>query len=305
MTEIILKAENITKKYGQQKALDSVSIEIRRGMIYGLIGENGAGKSTLMRIIMGLTAKNSGELEIFGLKDKNEIHLARRRLGQSIETPALYPELTAKQNLQVQASVGGITDANISELLLLMNLHDSGTKKTKNFSLGMRQRLAIAVALVTNPEFLILDEPTNGLDPLGIIEMRQIILRLVNEKGITVLISSHLLDELSQLATDYGILHHGKLIKEISHSELSQETRHRLEFEVDRVDLAIIVLDRMNFRDYEVINEHTIFLYEGIDQSSKLNQNLVEAGISVYKLIINNQKLEEYFFQLIGRQNHA
>ncbi|HAX1488458.1 TPA: ATP-binding cassette domain-containing protein, partial [Enterococcus faecium] len=209
--ETVLKATGITKKYGAAKALDKVSIEIKRGMIYGLIGENGAGKSTFMRTIMGLISIDEGSIELFGTTD---LQAARRRMGQSIETPALYPELTARDNLRIQAANGGVSDREIEDLLKMMRLENTGKKKAKNFSLGMRQRLAIANALITNPEFLILDEPTNGMDPAGMAEMREIIQRLVKERGITVLLSSHLLDELSQIATHYGILHEGHLIKE-------------------------------------------------------------------------------------------
>ena len=200
-------------------------------MIYGLIGENGAGKSTFMRTIMGLISIDEGSIELFGTTD---LQAARRRMGQSIETPALYPELTARDNLRIQAANGGVSDREIEDLLKMMRLENTGKKKAKNFSLGMRQRLAIANALITNPEFLILDEPTNGMDPAGMAEMREIIQRLVKERGITVLLSSHLLDELSQIATHYGILHEGHLIKELSKEELAQESRQFIKLTLRR-----------------------------------------------------------------------
>ena len=268
----------ITKKYGAAKALDKVSIEIKRGMIYGLIGENGAGKSTFMRTIMGLISIDEGSIELFGTTD---LQAARRRMGQSIETPALYPELTARDNLRIQAANGGVSDREIEDLLKMMRLENTGKKKAKNFSLGMRQRLAIANALITNPEFLILDEPTNGMDPAGMAEMREIIQRLVKERGITVLLSSHLLDELSQIATHYGILHEGHLIKELSKEELAQESRQFIKIDTSATEQAVTVLDSLGYRDYFVQSSRVIQLFEGIDQVAAINQALVEAKVPV------------------------
>ncbi|HEL7534772.1 TPA: ATP-binding cassette domain-containing protein [Enterococcus faecium] len=295
--ETVLKATGITKKYGAAKALDKVSIEIKRGMIYGLIGENGAGKSTFMRTIMGLISIDEGSIELFGTTD---LQAARRRMGQSIETPALYPELTARDNLRIQAANGGVSDREIEDLLKMMRLENTGKKKAKNFSLGMRQRLAIANALITNPEFLILDEPTNGMDPAGMAEMREIIQRLVKERGITVLLSSHLLDELSQIATHYGILHEGHLIKELSKEELAQESRQFIKIDTSATEQAVTVLDSLGYRDYFVQSSRVIQLFEGIDQVAAINQALVEAKVPVDGIHLVGQKLEDYFLQLTG-----
>ncbi len=305
LSETILKATNVSKIYGKHKALDKVTIEIKRGMIYGLIGENGAGKSTFMRTVMGLISINEGDIELFGESGAKGLQHARRKMGQSIETPALYPELTARDNLRVQAANGGVSEREIDELLRLMSLEHTGKKKVKNFSLGMRQRLAIASTLITNPEFLILDEPTNGLDPSGIVEMREIIHRLVTERGITVLLSSHLLDELSQIATHYGILHDGKLIKELSKEELANETRQYIEMETTEVQKAIVVLDELGIRDYEVINGNEINIYERLDDVATINRSLVFAEVSVSRIGTTRQKLEDYFLQLTGGINHA
>ncbi|RIU91419.1 ATP-binding cassette domain-containing protein [Oceanobacillus picturae] len=305
MSETIFKATNITKIYGENKALDKVSIEIKRGMIYGLIGKNGAGKSTFMRTVMGLIKVNEGDIELFGKTDKKGLQLARRKMGQSIETPALYPELTAQENLKVQAANGGVSEREIDDLLLLMNLENTGKKKAKNFSLGMRQRLAIASTLITNPEFLILDEPTNGLDPSGIVNMREIIQRLVTERGITVLLSSHLLDELSQVATHYGILHDGKLISELSKEELANRTRQYIELETMDVQSAVIVLDELGIRDYEVISGTGINIYEHLDDVAKINRSLVLANVDISRIGTTRQKLEEYFLQLTGGTPNA
>ena len=304
LTETILKATNITKKYGKHKALDKVTIEIKRGMIYGLIGENGAGKSTFMRTIMGLITIDEGNIELFGESGAKGLQHARRKMGQSIETPALYPELTARDNLRVQAANGGVSEREIDDLLRLMSLEHTGKKKAKNFSLGMRQRLAIASTLITNPEFLILDEPTNGLDPSGIVEMREIIHRLVTERGITVLLSSHLLDELSQIATHYGILHDGKLIKELSKEELANETRQYIELETTEVQKAIVVLDELRITDYEVINGTEINIFDRLDDVAAINRSLVLADVNVSRIGTTRQKLEDYFLQLTGGNNH-
>ena len=300
--ETVLKATGITKKYGAAKALDKVSIEIKRGMIYGLIGENGAGKSTFMRTIMCLISIDEGSIELFGTTD---LQAARRRMGQSIETPALYPELTARDNLRIQAANGGVSDREIEDLLKMMRLENTGKKKAKNFSLGMRQRLAIANALITNPEFLILDEPTNGMDPAGMAEMREIIQRLVKERGITVLLSSHLLDELSQIATHYGILHEGHLIKELSKEELAQESRQFIKIDTSATEQAVTVLDSLGYRDYFVQSSRVIQLFEGIDQVAAINQALVEEKVPVDGIHLVGQKLEDYFLQLTGGNPHV
>jgi ABC-2 type transport system ATP-binding protein len=305
MNESILKASKVTKMYGKHAALENVSLEIKRGMIYGLIGENGAGKSTFMRVVMGLISSTSGEIELFGESGAAELQKARRRMGQSIETPALYPDLTARENLRVQAANGGVGESEIEDLLELMNLQDTGKKKVKNFSLGMRQRLAIAVTLITHPEFLILDEPTNGLDPAGIVEMREIIQRLVSERGITVLLSSHLLDELSQVATHYGILHNGKLIREFSREELESETRRYIDVEVDQPDKAIVVLEKLGINDYEVTTSSRIRVYQALNRAAELNKALIMENIAVSHLAIANQKLEDYFLQLTGGAQHV
>lgn len=305
MNESILKASKVTKIYGKHAALENVSLEIKRGMIYGLIGENGAGKSTFIRVVMGLISSTSGEIELFGKSGATELQKARRRMGQSIETPALYPDLTARENLRVQAANGGVGESEIENLLELMNLQDTGKKKTKNFSLGMRQRLAIAVTLITNPEFLILDEPTNGLDPAGIVEMREIIQRLVSERGITVMLSSHLLDELSQVATHYGILHNGKLIQEFSREELENKTRRYIDLAVDQPEKAIVVFEKIGIKDYEVTANSHIRIYQALERAAEINRALILDNVSVSHLAIANQKLEDYFLQLTGGTQHV
>ncbi|MFD1206298.1 ATP-binding cassette domain-containing protein [Sporosarcina contaminans] len=254
---------------------------------------------------MGLIMIDGGAIELFGETGMKGLQHARRKIGQSIETPALYPELNARQNLRVQAANGGVGEWEIDELLRLMNLSHTGKKKVKNFSLGMRQRLAIASTLITNPELLILDEPTNGLDPSGIVEMREIIQRLVTERGITVLLSSHLLDELSQIATHYGILHDGKIINELSREELARETRQFIELETTEAEQAVVILDRLGIQDYEVITGTEINIYERLDDVALINRNLVLSDVNVLRIGTSRQKLEDYFLQLTGGNPHA
>jgi len=297
MAETILKIQDAVKTYGQRTVIKHVSLEIKRGMVYGLIGENGAGKSTIMRLIMGLTHADSGQIALFGQHDQAGLQAGRRKIGQSIETPALYPELTAQQNMAVQAANAGVGEQEIPQLLAQMSLADTGKKKVKNFSLGMRQRLAIAQTLISHPELLILDEPINGLDPAGIIEIREIIQRLATEKGITVLIASHILGELSQVATDYGILHQGELIQELSQAELAQQSRRYIDLEVDDAKRAVVVLDQAKIDDYTVLNEHQLHIFATVSVP-ELNRQLVTAGVAVSRIGMTKQKLEDYFMTL-------
>ncbi len=220
--DYILTAESLWKSYKGFHALSGLNMHLPKGAIYGLVGRNGAGKTTLIRLICGLQAPTSGSYTIFGLDSASkEIHKARRRMGAVVETPSIYLDLSAEDNIKEQYRVLGVpSDEGVGELLELVGLADTGKKKARNFSLGMRQRLGIAIALAGDPDFLVLDEPVNGLDPQGIIEMRRLILKLNREKGITVLISSHILDELSRLATHYGFVDKGKMVREITAGEL-------------------------------------------------------------------------------------
>ena len=224
--DYVLQTNKLTKKYGKFYALNELNMNVPKGSIYGFIGQNGAGKSTLIRLICGLQEPSKGTYSIYGVKNRRkDLVKARRRMGAVVETPAIYLDMTAEDNLKQQCLVLGLPSFNsIPEILELVGLSNTGKKKAKNFSLGMKQRLGIAVALMGNPDFLVLDEPTNGLDPYGIIEMRELILKLNREYKITVLISSHILDELSRFATHYGFIHHGCMVKEISAAELENES---------------------------------------------------------------------------------
>ena len=224
MSEAILKISGITKKYRGKAAVDNINMTIYKGDIYGLIGRNGAGKTTLMRMITSLTSADSGKIELFGETSSAGLMKARRRMGCVIETPALYPNLTAFQNLEYFRILRRIDDkSTVRKVLKTVALEDTGKKKFRDFSLGMKQRLGLALALLNNPDFIILDEPNNGLDPMGIVEMRETIIKLCNEQGITIMISSHILSELSMTATRYGIINDGRLIKEMTHDELKAQ----------------------------------------------------------------------------------
>lgn len=216
--EYVLEVNAITKRYRNFTALNGLTMRIPKGSIYGFVGRNGAGKTTLIRLICGLQEPTDGSYTLYGVKNtESNIIRSRRRMGAVVESPAIYPDMTAKQNIRQQYRVLGLpSDDGVDKLLHLVGLGDTGKKKAKNFSLGMRQRLGIAVALAGNPDFLVLDEPTGGLDPQGIIEMRELILKLNHEHGITVLISSHILDELSRLATHFGFIDGGRMVKKIS-----------------------------------------------------------------------------------------
>lgn len=229
MMNTILKTRGLTKTYGTLKALDNVTMNVPKGSIYGFVGKNGSGKTTLMRIVAGLVFPSGGEFGLYGQARKADILAARKRMGAVIETPAIFPNMTARDNLKVQCHVIGCDDSRIDGVLKTVNLCDTGGKKARNFSLGMKQRLGIAMTLIGEPDFLMLDEPTNGLDPEGIIEIRELLLRLNKERGVTILISSHILSELSKLATHYGFIDRGHLLKEMEAKELDYHQDGNLE----------------------------------------------------------------------------
>ena len=241
--DAVLKTTELTKMFSRKKAVNSVSMTVNRGDIYGFIGKNGAGKTTLIRMAVGLASPTSGTIELFGSKNLTQM---RKKIGTVIEYPAVIPHMTARQNLETQCRLQGVKDPKeIDRILEIVGLSDTGKKKAKNFSLGMKQRLAIAIALIGEPEFLFLDEPTNGLDPAGIKEIRELIQRLNHERGITVLISSHILGELSKLATRYGIIDRGMMIDEFTAEELEARCQSSLIIQVDQVEKACSVLENV------------------------------------------------------------
>lgn len=299
MKSFVLQTYNISKRYGKDLALDNVNLQIEKGQVYGLIGLNGSGKSTFMRIVCGLISATNGSIELFGRSGDQALQNERIKIGQSIETPALYPDLTAMQNLDIQRILVGISDkSTVRKTLETVGLEDTGKKLVKNFSLGMKQRLALAISLISNPEFLILDEPTNGLDPVGIIETRDIIRRLAIEKGLTILVSSHLLDELSQIATHYGIIHNGRLIKQLSAEELTNETKRYVKIVVNNAPNAgHFLTNTFNVR-CETVSQNEMIIVDQPDRIAEYNKALIGAGYLVEHLTKNDYKLEEYFITI-------
>jgi ABC-2 type transport system ATP-binding protein len=227
--ETVLQTQGLSKTYGAIKALDDVTMCVPKGSIYGFVGKNGSGKTTLMRIVAGLVLPNGGGFSLYGQKDDADVRAARRRMAAAIETPAIFPNMTARDNLKSQCLLKGLDYSLIDSILETVKLSDTGAKTAKNFSLGMKQRLGIAMSLIGKPDFLMLDEPTNGLDPEGIVEIRKLLIELNRERGVTVLISSHILSELSKLATHYGFIDCGRLLKEIRAEELTDVADGNLE----------------------------------------------------------------------------
>jgi len=304
MEEIVLKTYNISKKYGNQVSNDKISITIKKGEIYGLIGKNGAGKTTLFRIITGLSHKSSGNLEMFGKSEEKDLNTARTMIGSLIESPAFYKNMTARENLEVSRLVRNIAGKEcIDEVLELVGLSDTNKKKVKNFSLGMRQRLGIANALLGNPKLLILDEPINGLDPMGIVEIRELLKKI--NKDVTILISSHILGELSELATNYGIINNGRLVEEISVKELKEKCRQYIEVIVDNPAKASTILEKeLLITDYEVLENNRIKIFSNLDSSGLINGTLSKNKVVVQKINLKGENLEEYFINKVGGINN-
>lgn len=280
---------------------------IRKGDIYGFIGKNGAGKTTLIRLITGLIHKTNGEIELFGGSSESELNAARAMVGSLIETPAFYGNMTARENLEVSRLVRNIAGKScIDEVLKLVGLEDTGKKKVKNFSLGMRQRLGIANALIGNPRILILDEPINGLDPMGIVEIRELLKKVNREKDVTILISSHILGELSELATCYGIISNGKLIEEVSAEALNEKCRQYIELKVDDTARTVTLLEKdLQITNYEVLENKLIKIFDHLDEVGKINSVISRGGIIVEKIGVTGENLEEYFVSRVGGAENA
>lgn len=295
----------LSKHYRHTKALDQLSMQVPRGAIYGFVGRNGSGKTTLIRLLCGLQAPSGGSFRLYDAENTSPgIHLARRRLGAVIETPSFYHHLSAADNLCQQYRILGLPSfADIPDLLRLVGLSDTGRKEARNFSLGMKQRLGIAMALAGHPDFLVLDEPTNGLDPQGIIEIRELILRLNREEGITVLISSHILDELSRLATHYGIIDGGRMVKELSAAELDANCRKALRVRVSDIRALTRVLEARGV-DYAVLDDHSADIYAE-HSVSDLVHALDAENCALLSAETRDESLESYFISLVGGERHA
>ena len=303
--DYVLTTENLGKRYGHFKALQGLSMHVPRGSIYGFVGRNGAGKTTLLRLICGLQKPTEGSFSLYGIpgSDKNIVQ-ARHRMGAVVEKPAIYLDLTAEENLKQQYRVLGLPAFDsIPQLVKLVGLENTGRKRAKNFSLGMKQRLGIAMALAGNPDFLVLDEPTNGLDPQGIIEMRELILKLNWEQGITVLISSHILDELSRLATHYGIIEKGRMVKEMSAAELDAACRKCTRIEVTNMTALPQVLDAMGV-DYRVLSETQADIFAKVP-ITQLVLALAKEDCEVLAIAEKDETLESFFISLTGGGSHG
>ncbi len=302
MKDYVLKTNNITKRFRSFTALENVSIELEAGKIYGLIGQNGAGKTTLMRIIAGLSFPTSGKLELFGHKGEKELQSELRRIGSLIEYPSLNGNMTAKENIKLHRIMKGIPDAKIDEELLeLVGLKDTGKKKAKDFSLGMRQRLGIAIALLGNPELLILDEPVNGLDPLGVVEIRTLIKKMCEERQMTILISSHNLPELYQTATDYIIIDQGYVKKILTLEELDECCKHHISIICSKPEQLLQVLEmKLHTVNFKVMPDRSVKLYDYLDDMEPVIKTLFENGIFPTKFVAQGDTLENYFLSVIG-----
>lgn len=301
----VLQTNNLTKKYKSFQALNGLTMNVPKGSIYGFVGKNGAGKTTLIRLICGLQEPTAGDFTLYGAKNgSKDIIRARRRMGAVVETPSIYMDMTAEENLKQQYLILGLpTYDGIPELLKLVDLENAGKKKAKNFSLGMKQRLGIAIALAGDPDLLVLDEPVNGLDPQGIVEIRELILKLNREKQITVLISSHILDELSRLATHYGIIDSGRMVKELSAEELDAVCRKCVRVEVSDINVLARVLDSMKM-EYKIVSETTVDIFAKVNVT-QLAVALVKENCEVLSMQEKDESLESYYISLVGGGSNA
>lgn len=300
--EIVLKVDGLTKKFKKFKAVSNASFELEKGKIYGFIGQNGAGKTTIIRMLAGVSIPTEGTIELFGKSDKTGLSEGRNKIGTIVESPSLYTKMTAKDNLEIQKTLYRIKNDKLAdELLELVGLSGWGNKKVKDFSLGMRQRLAIAMALVNDPKILILDEPINGLDPMGIVEIRNLLLKLNKEKEITILISSHILSELYQLATDYIIINKGVIVDKLSLKELDVKCRKAVVLEVEDIEKAKKVVDEiLKSKDYEIIGNSLIKIYDYVNDVRTVAKAMMDNQCLVLYLNVAGKGLEEYFMETIG-----
>lgn len=300
----ILETRDLCKSYGNIKVLNNLNMKVPKGSIYGFVGKNGAGKTTLIRLICGLQYQNSGEILINGVRNTDsKINDVRKKFGAIVETPALHLNMTARDNIKLQLDILGCDYHKVDELLDFVGLSDTGNKHAVNFSLGMRQRLAIAIALCGEPEFLVLDEPVNGLDPQGILDIRELIYKINNEKNITILISSHILDELAKVATYYGFISNGKIIAEMSSGELNNLAKKSMTLTVNKNDGMEDVMEIFE-NEYTLVDDNKVIVYGNIDVTS-LILAMHEHNINVSCVTSKEESLEEYFFELLGGVDNA
>lgn len=305
MSEILIDIKNLEKQYMKQKAVKDASFQIKKGMICGLIGPNGAGKTTIMKILGGLALPTGGSISIFDETTENGLAKARSRMSFMIETPYAKEKMTARENLEIQRIQKGIPDKKrIDEVLEIVNLTDTGKKPVKNFSLGMRQRLGIANALLTKPEIMVLDEPVNGLDPEGIVEIRELLLKLNREDHITIIISSHILSELSLLCTDYIFINKGEILQTVSAPELKKICKEYYRIDTDNNNLAAAVLqNKLELTQFDVDKDGSIRLYENLENIRDISKALFENGVIPTTLAMNEANLEQYYMNMVGEEN--
>lgn len=298
--EYLLTTNHLTKQYGRHKAVNAVNIHVRQGDIYGLIGRNGAGKTTILKMISGLAAPTSGDFSLFGESGKHTVSYMSR-IGTLIETPGIYPNMSVAENLKLKCLAMGVRKKGVTdELLKTVGLADTGKKKVKHFSLGMKQRLGIALALVGDPDLLILDEPINGLDPQGIVEIREMLFKLNQERNITLIISSHILEELAKISTRYGIIHDGVLLQELTREELLEKCSERIELVTSDTRRACTVLEDMGINHYKVADTSTIHIFERFHDSGEITMKLAENNVKTLGISVKNEALEDYYLNLTG-----
>ena len=300
LMEYILTTENLTKAYGKHKAADQINIHIKKGEVYGLIGRNGAGKTTILKMICGLSTPTSGSFTFMG-NSGTKLGKCMKDIGALIETPGLFPKMSAFQNVKLKCLSLGIKDNKyVDSLLEQVGLSNVGKKPTQSFSLGMKQRLGIALALVGDPKFIVLDEPINGLDPQGIAEMRQIIHRLSKEKGLTIIVSSHILEELVKVADSFAIINDGKLLEEFSAEELARRCSSYIILKTSRSEKTQQILSDMEISGVEVLDDKNVKITSSIDDTSKVIEKLVNSDVAVYELAFKQMTLEEYYLKSTG-----
>lgn len=302
MTEYVIETENLTKKYKNKTVVNNINMKVEKGKIYGLLGKNGAGKTTTMRMLLNMATKTSGKIMLFGNVPDNSTY---RKIGSIIETPGFYENLTAEENLKIISKIrGNYSKENIDGILTSVSLDDNN-KKYRDFSLGMKQRLGIAAAIMHNPELLILDEPINGLDPIGIKKIRHLLKRLSRENATTILISSHILSEIENIADIIGVMDNGQLITELTKDELNRQLNKRVIFEVSDPKKSERILERIGLhkgRDYKTKKPDTIYLYSNLDLRDRINEIFVKNGIKVKGIIPCEENLEEYFTRIINQE---
>lgn len=302
MTKEVIEVKALSKSYGKEKVLRHVNMTIQQGDIYGFIGQNGSGKTTTMKVIMSLIVADTGEVALFGKYSEKELLNLRERIGTIIEDPAFYPYLSGEENLLYYGKFKGLSDKKqVKETLKKVGLESAGKKKFKNYSLGMKQRLGLGLAILNHPDILILDEPLNGLDPQGIVEFRQTLLDLNEKLGVTILISSHILDELAHVATTYGFIHKGTIIEEISSEELQKKSQKYLLLKVTDPQKAIFILEeQLGLQDYLVLDHQQIKLFQFIEDSQTILKLLIQQQVEVISLEKKGHSLEDYFMGLIA-----